>query len=187
MGIPVLIKSVVGYEGLYSVTSDGRIYSHITHKFLKPNITKCGYATVQLFKDRIGKRLSIHRLVARAYIPNPLNKEQVNHKDENKLNNCVSNLEWNTPKENMNYGSRKDKQRKHTNYNTENRKIIARINGKKACKPVVQLKDNTVIKEYQSIIQASRETGILNTKISEVVRNKRKTAGGFCWKYKEVC
>ena len=103
-GIPVLFKDVVGYEGLYTVSEDGRIYSHISNKFLKPNVTKCGYATVQLFKNKTGKRLLIHRLVAQAFIPNPENKEQVNHKDENKLNNQISNLEWNSRKENMNYG-----------------------------------------------------------------------------------
>lgn len=187
MGIPVLVKWVGGYEGLYSVTSNGEIYSHITDKFLKPNITRNGYATVQLFKNKIGKRVSIHRLVAKAFIPNPLNKPQVNHKDENKSNNCVSNIEWCTPKENMNYGTGNYRRRLHTDYSTQNRKIIARINGKKVCKPVIQLKNNIVIKEYQSIVQASKETGLHASKISEVAKNKRKTTGGFCWKYKEVC
>ena len=57
----------------------------------------------------------------------------------------------------------------------------------RACKPIIQLKNNVIIKEYQSGTQASKETGIKASKISDVLKNRRKTAGGFCWRYKEVC
>lgn len=89
----------------YAVTDDGQVWSFYTNKFLKQKIDKYGYACVSLSKD--GKSLSrtVHRLVAKAFIPNPENKPTVNHKDENKLNNCVDNLEWMTVSENNNYGT----------------------------------------------------------------------------------
>jgi hypothetical protein len=113
-------KSIIGYEGLYEVSNYGKVKSldrieSIVDKrgrlfnrtrygsYLKPYNDK-GYYKVQLSKNGFVKKHFIHRLVAEAYIENNLNKEQVNHKDLNGLNNNVSNLEWVTPSENVIHG-----------------------------------------------------------------------------------
>jgi hypothetical protein len=88
-----------GYEGLYSVTDDGRIWSHKSKKYLSLS-NRSGYLAATLFKDGKDKKVLVHRIVAETYIPNPQGKPQINHKDGKKRNNRVSNLEWATPREN---------------------------------------------------------------------------------------
>ena len=101
-------KSVVGYEGLYMVSNWGRVKSikFGKERILKPVTNSSGYLLVGLYKNNIEKKYSVHRLVAEAFIPNPYNLPQVNHKDENKQNNVVSNLEWCTHEYNNTYGTR---------------------------------------------------------------------------------
>ena len=99
------MKNIIGYEGLYKIDKDGNIHSsplskHHKPRILKPLVKKSGYTQVCLVKDKIKKHLSVHRLVASHFIPNPSNKPQVNHIDGNKKNNKVSNLEWCTASEN---------------------------------------------------------------------------------------
>lgn len=110
-------KDVVGYEGLYKVSNCGNVISldRITTnrwgKYLKKGKTmnqrqdKTGYLKVELTKNKNTKLVSVHRLVAEAFIPNPNNYPCVNHKDENKQNNYIDNLEWCTQKYNVNYGN----------------------------------------------------------------------------------
>jgi len=109
------MKDIKGYEGLYAITKDGRIWSYPKYKrnekgmWLKPfiqtkkrvNGTEYSMASVGLRKGKKRKLFLVHRLIALMFIPNPENKEQVNHKDGNALNNCVDNLEWVTQTENM--------------------------------------------------------------------------------------
>lgn len=106
-------KSIDGYEGLYEVSSYGRVRSldrfdrlgRITSgRVLSPTNNGCGYYTVQLSNGGIKKRHYIHRLVAKAFIKNYSKLNEINHKDENKSNNNVSNLEWCSRKYNVNYG-----------------------------------------------------------------------------------
>lgn len=111
-----VIKSIQEYEGLYSITSFGRVWSHerkVIYKngnfrmcgnnFLKPGFKNKGYLHVTLFKGGNKRTKDIHRLVAQQFIPNPLNLPEVNHKDTNKQNNHKDNLEWCTEQENSNH------------------------------------------------------------------------------------
>lgn len=100
------MKDIKGYEGLYAITSCGKVWSYISNKFLKQKIDKDGYCTVNLYKDKKRKTKKIHRLVAEAYLENPNNLPEVNHKDEIKTNNSIQNLEWCSTKYNRQYGTR---------------------------------------------------------------------------------
>jgi hypothetical protein len=155
------LRQIKGFEG-YFITKDGRIWSaRQSGKWLKPSKGTNGYLTVGL-RDADGERHRkyVHRLVAQTWLENPENLSQVNHKDENKSNNNVLNLEWCTPKYNSNYGTR-------------NRRIS---------KPVVNLDTG---KRYGSITQASAATGIAYTSIYGVCAHKqhRLTAGGYRWEF----
>lgn len=96
-------REVVGYEGLYQVSNFGRVKSFCRGKgkIIKSNVGIGGYLRVVLCKDFDKKNRFVHVLVAKAFIPNPEGKKQINHRDGNKKNNHVSNLEWMTPKENI--------------------------------------------------------------------------------------
>lgn len=109
-------KDIPGFEELYQVNQSGEIKSlekrwitgkgngrnHVQpEKHIKPFVSKFGYLRVSLWKAGKPKKIHIHTIVAMAFIPNPENKAQVNHKDGNKINNSVNNLEWNTASENM--------------------------------------------------------------------------------------
>lgn len=97
-----VFKWVKGYEGRYKISNRGRVYSVKTDIYLSENrLTKCGYIYVALSKDNKTREFRMHRLVATQFIPNPEDKETVNHIDGDKLNNKVGNLEWNTRHENM--------------------------------------------------------------------------------------
>lgn len=104
------MKDIKGFEGVYGVTSCGKVWSYRSKRFLRPWKAGKGYLEVHLSKSGEEKKVYIHRLVADAYIPNPENKPQVNHRDEVKTNNCVNNLEWMTNKENNNYGTKRERQ-----------------------------------------------------------------------------
>lgn len=108
-------KDISGYEGLYQISNLGRVKSfRCSSKFgkptefiLKPSLINSGYGVVTLYSNEKKRKFQIHRLVATAFLPNPLDFPCVNHKDENKLNNCVENLEWCTYQYNNNYGTAK--------------------------------------------------------------------------------
>lgn len=101
-------KNVVGYEGLYQVSSEGRIKSMRTTKVMKARVNKYGYKQLTLYKENQQGRTTktLHRLVAIAFIPNIKNLATVNHKDLDKLNNNISNLEWATFAENTEHAKR---------------------------------------------------------------------------------
>ena len=159
------MKDIKGYEGLYGITTEGDVYSYKSKRFLKPGDIGDGYLQVILYKDRERKFYLIHRLVAEAYIPNPENLPQVNHKDENKANNCLQNLEWCDASYNINYG-------------THNEKVS---NSRK--KPILQYDlDGNFIREWKCAADVGKE---VQANIVNCLKGRCKTAYGFIWKYKE--
>ena len=177
------IKEIPGLPG-YLATTDGRIYSQKTHKFLSQSI-RGEYLRVGLINDGERKSYSVHRLVAETFIPNPNNLPQVNHKDENKLNNNVDNLEWVTVKDNANHGTRNKR------ISEKNKLLFPDGNGRGGdhpeavkiamCDPLT----HQIIKEFSSIADACHyldkyPNGQPN--ISAVLNGRRKTAYKFFWK-----
>lgn len=152
------MKDIKGYEGLYAITSCGKVWSYRNNRFLCPIYNEQGYLLVDLCKDGEKKRTRIHRLVAEAYIPNPDNLPEVNHKDEVKSNNCVSNLEWCNTKYNSNYGTAKQR------------------TAKKLGKTVYCVELDKI---FISQSDAARELGICLSQISSVCNGKRETAKGY--------
>jgi hypothetical protein len=123
-------KDIKGYEGLYQVSNLGRVKSlgnskSKKEKILKPFKRGRGYLTVKLFNNNKKKQIFIHRLVAETFIDNPDNLPQVNHKDENKQNNLLDNLEWCTNKDNARYSF--SKEILATNINTKEKIIFTSI------------------------------------------------------------
>ena len=175
-------KEIVGYDGLYQISNLGRVKSLGNNKTKKEKILKSsvdgdGYLFVKLYKNRKFKSFIVHRLVAEAFIQNPNNLPQVNHKDENKQNNCVQNLEWCTVKYNVNYGTR-------------NKRVAEKSTNGKLSKPVLQIDKTTneVIAEFPSTNEVERQLGFANTHISKCCKNKphHNTAYGYKWKYKST-
>jgi len=117
-------KAIRDFDG-YSITEDGRVYSHVTEKWLKSRSSGSGYQAVMLYKNKIGKNFYVHRLVADAFLDKVDGKNCVNHIDGDKTNNCASNLEWVTPSENMFHANAIGL---HTG--SEKQKAAARENGK---------------------------------------------------------
>ena len=170
-------KSIAGYERIYEVSDLGRVRSLNFHregrtKVLKPGKDRYGYLYVILCKDGIHKHMKVHRLVAQAFLPNPNGLEMVNHRDEVPTNNAVSNLEWCTASYNNNYG-------------THNQRVAeANINHPKLSKSVQQLdKQGNLLAIFPSTMEAQRVTGIANQHICSCCLGKRKSSGGYVWKY----
>lgn len=178
---------IVGYEGLYEVSDRGNIRSLFRYKKqLKPSEGNNGYLSVELFKNKQGKRFSIHRLVAMAFIPNPENFPQINHKDENKHNNCADNLEWCSAQYNMNFGVGGKTRHLKIDYSKPVYAENARKNAIKQSRPVEQFEKNgEFIQSFSSGKAASIATGINHSHIMECCSEKLKTAGGFVWKYRK--
>lgn len=101
-----MIRDVVGYEGLYSVSENGKVYGHKGQE-LTPYDNGYGYLLVDLYRNKQKRHCRVHRLVAEAFLSNPDSLPEVNHKDENKHNNTAENLEWCTSGYNKRYGSGK--------------------------------------------------------------------------------
>ena len=110
-------KPIIGYENLYKINNYGEVLSLRSNKILKPNNNGIGYFIIQLCKNGKRKNYLIHRLVAEHFLDNPNNLPEVNHKDEDKSNNFVNNLEWCKHKYNMNYKRLQKRQQISKEYN----------------------------------------------------------------------
>lgn len=159
---------IKGYEGFYEISSFGRVRNVKRNSFLKPKLTDHGYYKVNLSKPYSSgkghslKTFVIHRLVADAFIPNPFNKKQVNHKNEDKTDNYACNLEWVTAKENANYGTRN-----------------SRMGAKKSI--AIKCIETGIV--FDSIRKAAIFAKRKGSTISSCLSGKTKTAGGYHWEY----
>lgn len=172
-------KDIEGYEGLYQVSNLGRVKSLPTQrnigwanytskeKILKQCKNKYGYLTVCLHKGDSQKLHRVHRLVAIAFIDNPNGYKCVNHKDEDKTNNNISNLEFCSYSYNVNYGTRNQ-----------------RASDAMSKKVLQYTKDGVFVAEWGGTREAQRQTGVKSCNISLACRGLRKSSGDFVWKYK---
>ena len=172
-------RDVVGYEGLYQVSDQGRVKSlerKLPHwrggeriqkeRILKPKIDRDGYLQLNLYAGGKRKTLTVHRLVCQAFHENPDNKPQINHINEDKTDNRACNLEWCTCKQNINHGSRNERL------------------GKALEKPIGQYKlDGQLIKVWPSTAIVERQTGFSRGSIWGVANGRHKQAYGYIWKY----
>lgn len=179
-------KDIKGYEGYYKISNLGRIKSFYgNEKFISTYNNNRGYIMVRLSLNKNRGYFLVHRLIALHFIANEENKRTVNHKDGNKLNNKISNLEWATYSENERHAIRTGlKVYKKGKDSCLYGKIDKDARHKKG---VIQYtKDNIFVKEYCSAMEAERNTGIGHVAISHCLRGNSKTSGGYKWKYKSV-
>lgn len=183
-------KDIKDYEGYYQASNFGRIrsldrvvevsilgriYERILKgRILKTEVDKYGYHFLELSKNGIKKRKSVHRLVAETFIPNPNNLPQVNHKNEDKSNNCVWNLEWCTQPYNTNYGTRNERIAKK------------QINDHKKSKQVFQYTlNNELVNIWLSISECGRN-GYGIGSVSRCCNGIQNTHKGYKWSYEPL-
>lgn len=194
-------KDIKGYEGLYQVSSDGRVKSlkriarnnrTVGGKIRKPKIDKDGYYCVSLWTDGVSKEHFIHRLVAQAFIPNPDNKPCIDHINTNKTDNRVENLKWCTHKENINNPLSRGKYLQNR-YKVEGTHRISIYKptkesiekmAEKHKKPVGMYKNGVLIKKFNSAADAERENNNYKfMSISAACNGRLKTYRGYEWKF----
>lgn len=166
-------KNINGYEGLYLVSSYGRVKSINNDIILKPIVQSNGYCHVGLHNGS-PRQFRLHRIVAENFIPNPEKKQQVNHKNGIKTDNRVINLEWCTPKENIN----------HAYLNGLNKPTMLGRFGEEhnTSNPCLQISpDGFLLAVYGSQYEAMRETGVNQSSINKCCKGKIKKAGGYLW------
>lgn len=168
-------KDIKGYEGIYQVSNLGRVKSYDSidklgrvrkGRVLKNYLNNWGYPIVTLSIKSKLKTFRVHRLVAEAFIPNPENKPQVNHIDEDKTNNMASNLEWVTAKENVNYGTHNERMSKTLSI------------------PILTTNLKTgESKTFYSTKECCRQLGLDPSSITKVLKGKLKQTGGYVFEY----
>lgn len=173
-------RDIPGYEGEYMASSDGQIYSvprivsmkdgrqkTVRGKILRQHKSGHGYLQVRL---RANEHQYVHRLVASAFLEKKSPNLEVNHKDENKMNNCVDNLEWVTRRENLSYGTRNKK---------------SRASGIKHAKCIVAIQNGATKMQFQSLREAER-AGFSRHYISQCCRGILKQYDGYVWRFRSI-
>lgn len=178
-------KDVKGFDGVYQVSNLGRVKGlerissdnrFLPERILSTSLCSNGYLIAKLCFNGKSKRISVHRLVASAFIPNPNNLPHINHIDENKTNNIVSNLEWCTPKYNANYGTGKARARESFISNNSKEIYQFDLNG-------------NFVNSYRSISEASDTTNAPRSEICSCCKMKESSVSshGFMWRYAIDC
>lgn len=160
-------KDIQGYEGLYQISNLGRVKSlprgNKKERIRVPRASNNGYLYMVLSKENKAHTIRIHKEVAKAFIPNPLNLKSVNHKNLDKTDNRLCNLEWMSMMDNVHH---------------------ARENGRNSRKPVLQCDlGGNVIREWKSAYHVEKELGYFGTLISRCCRGKKKTYKGYKWRF----
>lgn len=192
-------RDIPQYEGLYQVNNQGQIRSidrivrrngettkNLRGFILLPLYQKSGYMFVFLSKNGKAKRMAIHRAVALAFIPNPENKPEVNHINEDKTDNRVENLEWATIKENRNYGTRIARGIANRNQTGEKNGMFGKRGSLNPnSKKVLQYDlSGQFIREYDSVKMAAEMTHSNASSIARVANGYLKQTNSFIWRYK---
>lgn len=179
-------KDIKGFEGLYKISSNGYVKSLGKGKstdprtkqvrIIKPREKKNGYLEVKLHKDGRRYFFTIHRLVANAFLLNPCNKPEVNHKNGIKKDNNYLNLEWCTPSENQKHAYENGLQKRLLGVNSPFRKSVNQLN-----------LNGELIKKWHCIKDIQRDTNMNTFGIIKCCKNEKKykTAYGFKWEYSE--
>lgn len=187
-------KEISWTKGAYSASDDGNIKSNdrfgvdgrrLKGIVLKPWIGNHGYLTVNLLVEGVSYRCLVHRLVAEVFLGEAPNDMEIDHKDGNKLNNAVINLEWVTRKENLKRAKNlglivvSDRQK-------ELRKQISIIGREKNKKSISQFSlEGELIKTYEAVLDACRENGYEPSALSRAASGKQKTSYGYLWRWCE--
>lgn len=161
-------KAITGYEGIYEVSTHGNVRNLTSGKLLKHRNNGNGYIRIELWKDHKGRKFYVHRLVADAFLDRPQGCTEVNHKDLNRSNNVISNLEWVTPSENTKHAMRNDA-------------LVAWGNKAKAI-IAIRISDGKSF-DFETISEAERIIG--SRHITDVLKGKRRQAKGYVFAYKE--
>ncbi len=169
-------KPVNGYEGRYEISSLGRLRTYAQDrkngKIKIGNLNAHGYLTIVLYDGKGNKETYLmHRLVAQTFISNPLNLPQVNHKDEDKTNNRVDNLEWCTNDYNIHYGTKIERTRQ------------ANMCCRSTSVGVFSIDRDGSFTFYDSIGDAERKTGLAHSNIVRALKGRRPRCGGCYWYY----
>lgn len=163
----------------YIIFDNGNVLRISDNKILTPRNNGTGYFKVTLSNDQGRKDFYVHRLVALSFLPNPNNLPCVNHKNENRADNNINNLEWCSYQYNNQYGNKNEKmvstRRAQNNYISKNKIAIL----------MLDKKTEQVIQEFDSIKAAGTFLNVSAGHINEAVHGKRKTAYGYKWKIKE--
>ena len=173
-------KDIDGYEGRYRISNKGNIYSYLSKKIMKPSLSSTGYLHIQLYGTNGSSVRLVHKLVAETFLQNPDNKPEVNHKDGNKANNKMENLEKKTKSENqihaIKHGLRKSSPLEGVfGADNPNSKRILQYN-----------LNGEFIKMWDSISQASKAIGCSESTLASCLHGRIKSCKGFMWKYYDV-
>lgn len=159
------ITWVPGYESIYQISSDGKVWNVKSGATLRGNVNSHGYVVVSLTKDGVKKDCKLHRLLALAFLPNPNDYDCVNHKDGNKLNNSLDNLEWCTK-----------------GYN--NRHAREQLDIDFGAKPVCQTTmSGDFVAFWANLSQAAKSAGVSPACIARCCEGYANSAGGYRWEF----